>query len=309
MASLLKDIRNAALEADEPIANVLRKCAVLGTQLKSNDLREWALQELNGYDDEDDVPEYRRVPAPLMGNFTGRFGTGYTNVGVPAINLPEKLRERARSAVFTHGVAGLEALLEGGDGDRLQFSWPGDWLTWIHSETKWNDGMILYAAWQVVGKANVAETIDAIRNRVLEFCLRLEEEIPELMSDDDDSALPSGAEAAASQVVNQVIVFGPVGNIANASPGANQAARVAVKRNDLSGLAAALSGFGVPPEEIEKLRAAIETETERAGKAARPCAAWYKRAKQAVASGTWSLAQGATISTIRGAILSYLGLG
>lgn len=310
MASLLKDIRNAALEADVPVANVLRKCAVLGAQLKNNDLRDWALQELKGYDNEDDVPEYRRVASPLMGNFAGRFGSGYTNIGVPAVNLPEELKERARSAVFTQGVAGLEALLEDGEKGSLTFPWPGDWITWIQSKTTWNDGMILYAAWQVVGKANIAEMIDAIRNRVLEFCLRLEKEIPELMSDDDDdSALPTGAEAAASQVFNQVIVFGShVGNIANASPGAKQKAS-AVKPNDFASLTDALNEIGVPPEAIEQLKTAIETETAGSGKTADPCADWYRRAKQAVGSGTWSLAQGATVATIRGALLSYLGLG
>ena len=65
----------------------------------------------------------------------------------------------------------------------------------------------------------------------------------------------------------------------------------------------------MPPEEVEQLKAAIETESAGSGKTADPCGHWFKRAKQAVASETWSLAQGATISTIRGAILSYLGLG
>ena len=32
MPSLLKEIRNAAVDANVPIANMLRKCAVLGTQ-------------------------------------------------------------------------------------------------------------------------------------------------------------------------------------------------------------------------------------------------------------------------------------
>ena len=90
MPSLLKDIRNAVLDTDAPIANVVRKCAVLGTQLKNNDLRDWALQELNGYDNENDVPEYRKIMAPLQGNFAGPFGTGYTNITVPAMNLPQE---------------------------------------------------------------------------------------------------------------------------------------------------------------------------------------------------------------------------
>ena len=65
MPSLLKEIRDAAVDANVPIANVLRKCAVLGAKLKHNELRDWALQELNGYKDENDLPEYRKVMAPL----------------------------------------------------------------------------------------------------------------------------------------------------------------------------------------------------------------------------------------------------
>ena len=59
MPSLLKEIRDAAVDANVPIANVLRKCAVLGAKLKNNELRDWALQELNGYKDEND---FARVP-------------------------------------------------------------------------------------------------------------------------------------------------------------------------------------------------------------------------------------------------------
>ena len=308
MASLLKEIRNAAIEADAPIANVLRKCAVLGSQLKNDDLRDWALQELNGYDNNDDVPEYRRVQATPEGSFAGPFGTGYKNVGVPVIGLPEQLRERAMNAVFAQGVAGLEALTADSKGGPARFSWPGDWITLINAKSSWAGGMTLYAAWQDVDKASIAEMLDAIRNRVLEFCICLEREMPELLSDDDDQQLPTDVEAVAGQVFNQVIVFGShIGNIANASPGAEQVVRD-VKGNDLTGLVDALTEIGVPLDEVETLRVAVEEEVAGAGKTADPCGRWYKRAKQAVASGAWKLVQGATISTIRGAIMSYLGL-
>ncbi len=79
MPSLLKEIRDAAVDANVPIANVLRKCAVLGAKLKNNELRDWALQELNGYKDGNDLPEYRKVMAPLTGDFAGPFQSGYKN--------------------------------------------------------------------------------------------------------------------------------------------------------------------------------------------------------------------------------------
>ena len=82
---------------------------------------------------------------------------------------------------------------------------------------------------------------------------------------------------------------------------------LAISRDDLAGLADALNGIGVPPAEVDSLRGTIEKSTE--DQRPRVCAEWYKRMKQAVASGAWSLAQGATTSTIRTALLSYLGLG
>ena len=107
LASLLKEIRNAAIRADEPLANVLRKCAVLGTQLNNDDLRDWAFQELNGYDKEN-VPDYRTVPAPLMGNFNGTFGVGFTNMAVPAIKSPRAAQRTGTDCVI-----------------RARCSWPG----------------------------------------------------------------------------------------------------------------------------------------------------------------------------------------
>ena len=307
MLSLLKEIRNAAVDADVPIANVLRKCAVLGTQLKNNDLRNWALQELNGYAAEIDVPEYRKIGAPLIGNLAGPFGSGYKNVPVPAVALPERLQDRARAVVFLEGVASLESHLEG-EGE-VMFTWPGDLIVWIQKEGKLSRDMVLYGAWQVVGRSAIVNIIDTVRNRVLEFCLRLEEEMPELMIGDSKPSPTPAAELAASQVFNQVFIFGPhTGNIANASPSTEQSVQI-VKPGDLPGLTQALLDVGVPSGEVDALKTVIEEESEGGKKLGQKTGGWFKHAKQAVASGTWSLAKGATIATIKAAILSYFGLG
>ena len=305
MPSLLKEIRDAAVDANVPIANVLRKCAVLGAQLKNNDLRDWALQELNGYKDGNDLPEYRKVMAPLKGDFAGPFQSGYTNAPVPAMLLPAELQDRARIARFPAGMASLESLLEG-ESEYVTIEWPGDWVLWAQGKGKFE--MTLTAARQVVGVSAIVDMIDTIRNRVLEFCLRLEEEMPEFMEDDDPS--PTDAvESAATQVFNQVFVYGSVtGNIANASPAAEQLT-LDIKQGDLSGLTKALREVGVPPGEVDSLKNAIEEDGESGGNVGRIATDWFKRAKQTVASGTWSLAKGATIATISRAIQSFLGLG
>ncbi len=305
MLSLLKEIRDAAVDANVPIANVLRKCAVLGAKLKNNELRDWALQELNGYKDENDLPEYRKAMVPLTGDFAGPLQSGYKNAPIPAMLLPEKMQDRARTARFPAGVASLESLLEG-EGEYVTLEWPGDWILWAQRDGKFE--MTLIAARQVIGVSAIVDMIDTVRNRILEFCLRLEEEMPELMADDEPS--PTAAvEVAASNVFNQVFVFGPyTGNIANASPAVEQIA-LDVKKGDLSGLTKALREVGVPPDQVDALKSAIEDVGEN-GQKVRPIATdWFKRAKQAVASDTWSLAKGVTINTISHAVQSFLGLG
>lgn len=303
MPSLLKEIRDASVDANVPIANVLRKCAVLGARLNNNDLRDWALQELNGYGTDLDVPEYRRVTAPLTGDFTGAL-QGFSNTPIPAVFLPKQLQNRARWHCFREGVAGMESLLEG-KGEAVTISWSGDWIAWIQSEGKFD--MTLVAARQVIGVSAIVNIIDTVRNRVLEFCLRLEEEMPELIGNDDSS--PTSADkTTVSQVFNQVFVFGPyTGNIANASPAAEQFT-MDINKGDLSGLTKALREFGVPPSEVDALKSSIEEDGENGQNARTIATDWFKRATQAVASGTWSLAKGATIATISRAIQSFLGL-
>ena len=306
MPSLLKEIRDATVDANVPIANVLRKCAVLGDQLNNGELRDWALQELQGYKSEDEVPEYRKIGALLRGNLVGPQQSGYKNMPIPAMCLPEQLRDRADISVLAEGVAGLERLLEG-EGDTLTFTWPGDWIARAQHKGQIMQGYVLYAAWQDISKSSVTGVLDAIRNRVLEFCLRLGKERPELMATDDDSPPTAADTTAARQVFNNVIIGSQIGNIASASPGATQSAQIGIIPGDMPGLMKALTGAGVPPDEAEALKAAIEQESGQTGK--QKCDSWLERADQAVASGAWSLVSGATIATIRGAILSYLGLG
>ena len=202
-------------------------------------------------------------------------------------------------------MASLEALLEG-EGDKLVSAWPGNLIALVQQHGQLMEGYVLYAARQKIGKSSIVNVLDTIRNRVLEFCLRLAKEGPELMTDDGESPTPA-ASTAAGQVFTQVIIGSQIGNVANASPAAEQSAQIDVETGDLAGLVKALSAAGVPSDEVDTLRVAIEG---RSGETARQeCDGWLNRGKQAVASGAWSLAQGVTIATIREAVTAYLRSG
>jgi len=73
MSALLDDIINLAVDGKQPLPDILRKCLLLGHELKNDLLKAWANQELNGYKSGKDIPEYRIIPSQARGSFIGPF--------------------------------------------------------------------------------------------------------------------------------------------------------------------------------------------------------------------------------------------
>src|SRR6266850_8013566 len=91
--SLLKEIQNAAIEGTSDLESLLRKCRVLATRLKHEELKNWVLFELDGYPKDVPLPDYRKCHGMCYGNFVGAFGRGVQNCPVQETDIPEKLRD------------------------------------------------------------------------------------------------------------------------------------------------------------------------------------------------------------------------
>jgi len=64
-AGLLAQIEEDVL-SDRSLADALRKCIMLGGRAGSAELRQWATQELKGYPDKEEVPDFLTVAAPIL---------------------------------------------------------------------------------------------------------------------------------------------------------------------------------------------------------------------------------------------------
>jgi hypothetical protein len=307
MSALLREIQADAINADVPIATVLRKCAVLAAQLKNVELRDWAFHELNGYGD-DDIPTYRVIPAPALANITAS-GWQHKSAPLASILLPDKLQKRSAAIEFAEPVAALQSLVAGAsETGMVMMAWPGDWVLWVQTEGKFNKAarVAVHAIWQEVSKAAVVGIIDTVRNRVLEFCLRLGEQSPELLNESGEAVASPAIETVARNIFNQVFVFGNhTGTIANASPGAT--ATTNVEAGDLAGLLETLRELGVPEGDVQDLGQSIVLEKDTGGVGPK-VTGWLARASQAVASGAWKIGSGVGVGVITKLVLEYYGI-
>ena len=66
--TILRRIQEEAVDSEVQLTSLLRRCKILAVRLGSIDFKNWIDFELNGYNTERDVPEYRilSVKEPLI---------------------------------------------------------------------------------------------------------------------------------------------------------------------------------------------------------------------------------------------------
>ena len=126
--SLLREIQDAAISADIPLTVVLRKCKVLAARLGSEELKVWVDSELSGYQNVDDLPEYRVLTVNSKGHFSGPFNSGLRNADIPLGCVPKKFRESLSKSQMMQPIAAIESLIEGSDKGSAMEPWNSDFL-------------------------------------------------------------------------------------------------------------------------------------------------------------------------------------
>ncbi|HXA14796.1 MAG TPA: hypothetical protein VNW23_06675 [Opitutaceae bacterium] len=61
--SLLREIQEEATKTGSDVLVLLRKCRVLAARIGNQDLKMWVQRELDGYGNDDDLPDYRKAVA------------------------------------------------------------------------------------------------------------------------------------------------------------------------------------------------------------------------------------------------------
>src|ERR1700674_5726811 len=80
---LLDEIIEMASDGKRPLADALRKCLVLAFELRNEKLKDWVDGELNGFNKQDLVPEYRKAFLHSKGTFSGLGGARLVNRPLP----------------------------------------------------------------------------------------------------------------------------------------------------------------------------------------------------------------------------------
>jgi hypothetical protein len=191
---LLDEIIEGAVSDTQPIGTVLRKCLVLERQVKNEKFRIWLNNELDGYDNVDELPDYRTINSIFRGFFIGFAGSKISDQPLALHVMEEKHRKLVEKVRLGQPAASYEGRPDkSADGS---LPWPPSLTT--KYQTKFIESFVLNRAWQEVPGSCMVGLVETVRN--LRFALDIKDQLGE----DEQSVEQLPAETVEKSVINNI---------------------------------------------------------------------------------------------------------
>ena len=163
MSSVIIELQREALDQDIPVSDLLRKALVVARKLKLSEFQEWIENELNGYKGK--VPEYRMATGKIR-------GWNPYNGWIPLMFEDPREGETLSRRATGQSIAELEDLVrQGSKSSTLHMPYPQEIQRRLSKGFGYETEVSLF-----VGRSSIVKVIDAVRNIILNWALKLEEE-------------------------------------------------------------------------------------------------------------------------------------
>ena len=289
--TIIQQLRDDAVDSSKSLADLLRRAIVLGSLLHNDELKHWAKRELDGYEHDSDVPEYRRATAHIYGHFVGAFGREVRNFRVPvnALKIDPRLQAFLSEEIRVgNGVAAIEEMLTSGadDTNTLKFSIPTEVCMFLPTVLEHMNCASLH---KQTHKSSIRQILDAIRSRLLDIVLDLSEHFPDI-TESENAVQAVDRQAAASIIHNHI--YGNSNVVASGSH-IQQVVQQTFEPHDLDALLDIAGKLGLSGREREELRVALTQDGERKESKFGPkVAAWFGRTTQKLLESGFTAAPG-----------------
>ncbi|MFC9419351.1 hypothetical protein ACIG6B_07370 [Bacillus mobilis] len=162
MDAIVLDLQKEAYDSKSDVVALLRKAYVVARKLKLKEFGDWINEELNGYQSYEKTPDYRNVCGQLKARNI-YYGL------VPVLIDNSELADIFTNRKLIHPISEVESYANG-EGDIMLTFTPGQRKV-LNNATGAETEYYLH-----VSKNQVGSVVDSVRNIVLEWSLKLEEE-------------------------------------------------------------------------------------------------------------------------------------
>lgn len=191
--SLLREIEITAADKNGDLSVLLRKCKILAARLGNMQFKKWIDNELNGYDDLENLPDYRIVVVSSKGNFivpereilvsgeileqSAAMLERPEEMNIPLENIPERLRGGLSHLFLHQPLCSMHALLKNAEDSIARELWNPSIVSSVSQDL--HPGLLCLQAWKVIPAVEITAIFDTIRVKILNFAIEIETEAPD----------------------------------------------------------------------------------------------------------------------------------
>lgn len=246
-------------DASKPLADAFFKAQIIAHKLKDKDFSAWVKNEVQGYKDDADLPEYRVFQLTPYGDLENSVKR-YTSYQLPVADMSREMQDKFLVSRLKHSIAVIDEFSR--KEDDLIIHLPP--FTHRYLRRGISDSFVIVAAWSKPPAGCFTQVLHEARSRLLGLLLELSDLIPE---EEGSEALDTMPNVADVNGMFKGAVFGDGANINLAIGHGNQASnnKVSVVKNDIGSLVRELTEIKVPEADIALLKTAINEDAEQAG--------------------------------------------
>lgn len=305
--ALLHKIQESITQEGADLGSVLLQLRFLASRLGSNILEEWVRHESEGYPPDVEVPFYRIVGVSYKGTFFGPFNAQIQNAPIPG-KLIQKyagdswIKHQMRESITT--VSAMAQKTHDGGHYGIDAS-----NLILLLQNKIYEGYSCNSIDASISPLAPIEIIQAVRSRVLELKIELENKMPASAQVEFGAQNELNLQPEKMQQVFQQIIYGNVANAVVASPHSQNS--VSIIKGDARSVSAYLTDAGILKTDSDEFAEILASEQPES--ASEPFGARAKKwvlEKIAQAPGvTWRLSFAIATSVLSQAAAKYYGLG
>ena len=298
----LQEIQAALVSDDGDLAGVLLKLRLLAAKLGSHPLEAWVKHESEGYPEDADLPNYRRVPVAYSGDFED-IARRITNAAIPSVIVAKHAGPSWNTHEFRQSIASIAELQASAKSGSLYLQAAN---LALRLQGHVYPGMACQGVRGMISASGLTGIRSAVKNRVLELTIELEKAVPEAASIGFGQTATVN-EAAVTQVINQVF-HGDATSILNTGAGAN--INVSIKCGDTKALVQALIDAGIARADAVEFSNIVSTEKpeSKAEPFGAKAKAWIADNLKKAVDGTWKVGVGVATGVLTKVALQYYGL-
>lgn len=292
MKSIIIELQEMSSDENIPITVLIRKALIVASKLNLSDFKEWIEKEINGYEEVNEIPEYRNVTGEV------KAFNPYNGIWIPLLwpNAPEGVYNRK----IGQKISEIEYNCKSGNGTLVvPFTQKQQQILIKNFNTP-------SPPYLIINKAALVGILESVKDIILKWSLKLEKE--GIFGKDMIFSEYEKTKARNNQEIKIENFYGILGSTFTGA--VSQEINIDVKNNDLESLLKHLKLKGINSEDLEGLKQSIKIDPKpkQKDKLGENVSKWIGKMIEKASSGAWNVGLSIAANILTNAIYSYYGL-